>query len=252
MKFGIEGQIYNLNTLWEQITLAQAVAISKVDIDTDLLEKLLKSNEIEYEDGIMKYCRKVISILSDAPELMLDKLDDIFIIVLIDYVKYIIHGLYYMNLETYKPIGLKSIKFKGIVYNLPESLLVNNEEILCYKEPSKHIIEVSNIMGMLDELEHQGIELMNLVCAIYLKEEGEVHDDHITAMKSEIFKELPMSVVWEVFFFTYYSLINYVISLKIYSTLPERLKATANENLTHGYTRLLTQEWQERLSMLNN
>ena len=253
MKFEVENNKYTINCIWESITLRDAIAITDIDIEEEKLKYLISSQEIEYEDELMKYIKDVLGILTDCPRVMLDKIDNIFLVVLFDMVKYIVNGLYFLNLETYKPIGIKEIKFKGRVYKMPESLIINDEEILAYKTSSKNIIDASNIVGMLDQMQNKGIKLMNLVAAIYLKEENKDEtDEEIIALKSKLFMDLPMSVIWEVFFFTYYSLINYIIGSRLYLELENQKKIKKQLNSIRGYIRLQNKGLQEILERSKN
>jgi hypothetical protein len=246
MNFNINNRTYTLNTLWETISLRQAMKIVELEISEEDLNYLLTTDDISIPERLLDYVIQVLTILSNVPLKVWDKVNPLYLIVLFQLIKKIIYGLHYLNLETYTPQGIKEIRFKGKTYKMPESLLINDEEIVCYKEPSKNIIEASNLVQMMGELETKGISLMHLVCAIYLKEDpNELYDEEQIAHRSELFKDLPMSIVFEVFFFTYFYLINYLIGLRISLENPKTIKKFLKKNSTPGYSQLLNKEWLE-------
>lgn len=218
MRFKIEKNKYSLKTLWEDVTLREAIDLLKFEIEEDSFEKLYTEEDVDkFNKKEIDYMRKVVNYLAKPNIAKLYQIDEAFIYVLFSYVKHLIYNLYHMNIETYKPKGIQEITFKGTKYYLPDSLLVNQETIVGYKEKSKFVTEANNLMNLIAEHKGRGIEALNLLVALYLKEDkDEVYDDERVARRAEIFMDLPMSIIWEVFFYTYYSYLNFAIASKIY------------------------------------
>lgn len=222
MKFKIENKQYKLKTAWEDITLRQAIELLKFDVDEKTLEKLHTEEDVDkFTSSEMEYMRKVVNYLSTPNISKLNQIDNAFIYVLYSLCSHLVFNLYNMNVETYIPRGIEEITFKKTKYYLPEVLKVNDETIVGYKERSKFVTEGNNLMNVIAEHKGKGLEALNLLAALYLKEDkDEVYDDERVAKRAELFMDLPMSVVWEVFFCIYYSYLNYVIASKVSLEFP--------------------------------
>jgi hypothetical protein len=243
MTFKIDGKRYKLKIAWLTVTLSDAVRICALEIAEDDLKPILGDEVIDVNERQLRYMANALSILSNCPADVLEATDKDSIVVLFDAVKYMVRLLYYMNIEEYEPSGVYTYLFNRRVYRLPESLVVDDNPILCYEEPCKNIIEASNIMKIVAEMKNEGLDKMRYVCALYLKEHGE-NDYDVKAIerKAELFKDLPMAIVWDVFFFMYFSLSRYMIdtvtpSLKEVGML-RRVKYT-----TLGFIQLLRKGW---------
>jgi len=217
MKFKYNKKNYSLKVVWEDITLREAIALSKVEIDEKTLEKLYKEDDPDnFSTGEFDLMREYIKILSFPNISKFDAMDNAFVFVLFSYVKHLIYHLYYLNIETYTPIGIQEFKFQNKTYYLPETLNVNGEQIIGYKERSKYVTEANNLMAHISKAKSKGVEALNLLTALYVKEDkDEVYDDETVAKRAELFYDLPMSIVWEVFFYIYFSYINYALVLKM-------------------------------------
>ncbi len=217
MKFKFLKKSYSLKTVWEEITLREAIALSRIEIDEKTLEKLHKEEDPDnFTTGEIELMREYIKILSFPNISKFVDMDNAFVFVLFSYVKELIYHLYYLNIETYKPIGIQEFKFKDKTYYLPETLNVNGEQIIGYKERSKFVTEANNLMNHISKAKGKGVEALNLLAALYIKEDkDEVYDDERVAKRAEVFYELPMSIVWEVFFYIYFFYINYAIASKV-------------------------------------
>ncbi len=234
MNFTIEKRKYDLAATWEEVTLKQAIKISKLDFNEEMFKRLIgvdDPGELGEED--LAYMIQVITILSDVKPATLKKIDTHMLFVIFTHVRYIINGLFYMNIETYKPIGVKEISFKGKKYYTPETLLVAGENIVAWKEKSKFVTEANNIMATIAESKKEGIELLPFLCAIYLKENpDEDYNDEKIVKRSELFIDLPMMIVWEVFFYMFYSYINFVLASRMYLIEKEKMTPLRRTSLT--------------------
>lgn len=245
MEFKLNRKTYKLKTFFEEITLSDAEKISKIDVTDDDLQKII-------EDSVPKdrYVIEVLSILSDAPKEELENLDQYSIATLFDCVRHFIKALFFMNFEKYEAIGVQSIRFKGKVYTMPESMMVEDELILCHKEPSINVIEVNNLLTLLTEMKMRGVEALRYAAAIYLRPKGDdrSYDEEVINERAEHFKELPFSIGLEVFFSLYFYFSSYLISTNA-CLEPQRGKMLHS---MYGFIQLLKRGLQVRLKMLKN
>jgi len=232
MRYTVQKRDYSLKATWEEITLREAIQLAKLEINEDQFKIIVKEEDVDQlNDTQLTYMRDVVKLLTDAKPGVIDGIDSAMLLVLFTQVRYLIYGLYFMNIESYKPKGTQEITFNGKKYYTPETLTVNDENIVAYKEKSKFVTEANNIMTIIGERKKEGIELLNLLCAIYLKEDpDEDYDDEKISQRAAEFNDLPMSIVWEVFFCIFYSYINYALALKIY--LEEKAKMTPLKRLS--------------------
>jgi hypothetical protein len=241
MTFYVNGKRYKLNIAWNTVTLKQAVAITQLRLDEEKLKHLLESDEVTYCDDTMRYITSVLDILTNCPNM--EQVDNDSKVVMFDLIKYMIRMLYYMNIEEYQPEGISHIRFNSKRYVMPESIMIEDKPILCHKEPCKNIVEASNIMKVVSEMKSEGLSKMKYVCAIYLKEqEGEMYNPEVIAKRAKEFEELPMNVVWDVFFFMYFSLAKYMHGIVVPSlSRMGRLQRVKYSIL--GFLQLLKKAW---------
>lgn len=225
MKFTINKKEYTLAVYWQSMTLNQAERIAALEYESDVIDSAIKAAWLEHDRQQLDYIVDVLAILSDCPKDVLRHTEPIHIGVLFDAVVMLVDGLFNFNLEAYVPKGVEKIRWKGNTYILPENLTLENEIMACFKEPAKNITEAGNFVSMIHEMKYKGISVMKYICAYYLKRPGDgIITDELAAERAELFKELPMSIVWEVFFCTYFSFINSAINFRLSFVKPSRLQ----------------------------
>ena len=201
MNFKINKRSYKLKDDWFNITLADAVRLTKTQ---DKIERL--------------------AILSDCPIDVLRKTEPLHLQVLYDYVEDYINAIYKIDIENYPVMGLSKYKHKGVNYYMPEGVEIADNYVPMINEPSHNILEAQEVLKHISELETKGIEFMNVLCAIYLKEKQGLINDKDIARRSLAFKDLPMFVVFEVFFCIHFSLVNFFIETRFCSIQKKSLK----------------------------
>lgn len=248
IKFSINKRNYKLNNSIDIITIGEAIDIVNIghNLKEDELDKLLFEEITELSDYERDYIIKILLKLSPDLDLeTISKTKDIAIITIWNEVKYIMAQIYFTNFDNYNAIGLTEIDFKGRTYYFPESLEINDENILAYKEPAKNITEAGNLLNIIQsgELEDKGINLLPLLTAIFFREDkSELYDEEKIAKRAELFKDLPLSIGFEAFFFFYYYSINYIVSLRYSLIKPRLLNLKKALTTTLGYIRLQTRE----------
>lgn len=252
MKFSINEKEYTLKSSWYDLTIQDAINVVSHELDEERHNFLLENDELEYDDHTTEYQKNVIVELSNCPKEILDKLDKTYISVLFINVKTIVLYLYKYNFEKHEMVGVEEINFKGTIYRIPESLRVNGEDILMFKEPSKNVLEVSNLMKLIEEMSEKGVKLLPYVVAIYLREldTQDLYDDEIVNKRAEVFHQLPLWIAYEVFFFTYVSMCNSAIALKIFLEREKRKKFKKIRNLVTGFIKWLKVVWSRTLELL--
>ena len=217
MKIKLNNKTYEMKDDWYSITINDATKITELDFSGEKLDNLLDSFDLDYDDETMAYIIDVISILSNAPKEVLQKVENKNLIILFMEIKRIINYIYRYNFEQHKSLGIDEFMFNNKLYKIPSYLKVGDDIILFHKEASKNVLEVSNLMKIMEEMEHKGIQLLNYICAIYLREDvNETYDDEKINERAELFRELPLVIGYEVFFCIYYYMSYWAIISKIY------------------------------------
>lgn len=253
MQFKINEKTYNLSVFWSTTTLRQAIQISEIDFDEKKLENLLTDDGSNvFDQETYNYIRKCVAILSDCPLDVLNNVYDAQMGALWDIISFIIRSLYYVKFEKYASVGLHSINFKGKKYYLPESLKINYEEILAFQEPSINVVEVSNIVYNLNQMKNKGVFQMKYICAILLREDPhETYDVKKINARAEIFEELPMSVVFECFFFINSFSSNYLTSsLNFLPPTPKEKVLKKITRIAYGFFQWLRRNTTKTLTKL--
>lgn len=232
MIFTIDKKNYRLKIAWNTVTLNDATSIAKLNLPEGFITGDFKQSP--------RQMIEVLAILSNCPIEVLSQTDEISIISLYEIVHYMVNQLYTFNLDDYNPIGVQEIRFKGKRFLMPKTILIDDKPIFCYDEPCKKIIESNNLIQLISEMKHEGIDKMRYICAMYLNEKGKRgYDAEVIEKRANLFRELPMTIVWDVFFFIYSSLSSYMIATVIPSLKEERSKAKRIRYTMHGFLLLL-------------
>lgn len=111
-----------------------------------------------------------------------------------------IHGEYP---TTYHPIGITDFTHKGVRYLMPTTIDLGDEQILEGDTRVKPFREASNLLMTFSKMRTEGIKVMPYFCASLVKEsKDEEYDEQLILKRAAAFQDLPMNVVWEVFFYT--------------------------------------------------
>ena len=216
----VEGHDYSLRNEWGDITLSQYLAIAVIPLPVKLRRKwdsLMEGTDDydkvkdTYRDVIKNYplyYGKVIGVLSDIPEKVIERIEwSVREQLFNDYLWYIAMSAISQvpldkreKVEYYDPIGAAAFTFKGETYYLPESLQYGGQKTPLAEERIVTFAEAADIEIALHDIAEKGIDGLAQLCAVYLRKKGEAHSDELVLQRMEMFKELPMTAVWEVFF----------------------------------------------------
>ena len=247
MIFTINHNDYKLNIAWNTVTLDDAVKLTNIELDEAKLMPLL-DGKFTTDPEELNYIRQTLSVLSDCPAEVFEQTDSDSLVVMFDIVRYMIKQLYLMNIEEFQVQGMTELTFKGKTYYMPDTLMLNQQPILMSKEPSKNVVEAMDVMRNISDMRSKGVDQMRYICAIYLKEKrGEAYDPEAIARRAALFGELPMHVVWEVFFFTYWHTNKFMIdtNLRCFEKVGAAKKVL---HLIRGFFLFLKLRWLARFA----
>jgi hypothetical protein len=97
----------------------------------------------------------------------------------------------------YEPKGIKSFEWNGVEYHLPKMTADGFGGLLPMAEETAESWAESNDLHIASENPY---ECMPLIVAILCRPEGEPYNELTARQRSEVFKQLPVSIAFEVFF----------------------------------------------------
>jgi hypothetical protein len=178
---------------WRELTLEQAIKIKAVELPdvADTFEWFEHLDKVKQLWQI--FTRSKVDIETISPSELVHY-----------FVKYILPMVQDLNAEypkTYNPVLMHAFKHKGIRYNMPTSLQVGEEVILSHGQRARRFTEASNLLKVYSQLGRQGLTIMaQFVASVVNEKEGEEWSETRIIARGEAFKDLPMDIVWEVFF----------------------------------------------------
>ena len=163
------------------------------------LQKKLTPDQIYKEHP--KFYGEALMLVSDIPKEVMDFIDPLSRIEFFtDYLEADFLDIYFGIPNNYKSQYISEFTFKDVEYLMPKSLKVLDKYIPAYNETALSFTEAADIMATVHNLEDQGIKAMSSVIAIYCRKENEEYNEKLVIERSELFKDLPLQIVWEVFF----------------------------------------------------
>ena len=196
--------IFSIRSNWHEIDYLTALAIEELPIP-DKLHKLYTSTsekdwnrliteQVEEENTI--YFKTIIGLLGDIPQDILDKtqhgIDDFYHRYLELYIIDIIKT--YPSKQTFSPCNQEWVELNKIKYYFPTSKKIINDTQLLAQETVAPILEALDISS-----NKMGVSGLLALGAILLREKPGYNEDEVLN-RVEIFKQLPMQTLWEVFF----------------------------------------------------
>lgn len=107
----------------------------------------------------------------------------------------VIRPLYMVGL--YEPQNIKSFEWEGVTYHLPKMTADGFGGLLPMIEETAESWAESNDLHLASENPY---ECMPLIVAILCRPEGEPYNELTARQRAEVFKQLPVSIAFEVFF----------------------------------------------------
>lgn len=197
IKITINKKTHRLATEWTDITVKQGIAINALTLPVDNY----KDDAEWVSKDTINYMIDVFCICSDIQRKDIQGVSagDIKAYFLYYLLKFVI-DLHSIEPISYVPNNIRSFKFGDKEYFMPESLKVESTVLPMYNTSAVDFVESSNIMSNIAKLEADGLKHMPYIVAIYCRPAGEEYNEQVTLERAKEFMNLPMSVVWEVFF----------------------------------------------------
>lgn len=259
IKLSINKSTYKLITTWQEMTINHAIKICEVGLPASITSKNEgdKTGVTDFMDlEGLNFVKKIVSILGAIPEKELDKTHAGDVLNMFGFVMPLVFDLYSMTPQSYNPVMIEDFIFKGERYLMPQSKVFNDVFMPGVNVDSVTFVESANLMASIHKLKEHGIRNMPALIACYCKKEGEQFDQFVIMQRAEEFKELPMAVAWEVFFYMASSLHTAMKDMLTYLrevTTPAKkttIKNWVEERFRRGYMRRLRRD-MARGKMLN-
>lgn len=256
----VNGVEYTAIETWEEMPLSTAIQVHQVTDDMpsllrELYDHSIKQNpdkketdklydKITEEDRIKLFplfYGQIICVLSDVPHSIMDGiLWDVRTSFYKQYCERLVQGILfgdYSDIKNIKSFDVEKGPFKGTYY-LPTSghFLGGNVELTKVKdqkistdvpmenEQTIAFVEVADLEIYSERLKGGKYEVAPNIVSILCRPEGEEYDEKKSLARAESFMELPMSVVWEVFFCT-----HQLLTISSQNTLISQLRKEVDE-----------------------
>lgn len=217
IKVTIDEKDYQIKNFWDEITLRKAQELINIPIPDSLkeiYEALLiddklktyhkKQKALAPEQQIKEhplFFGKTITLLSDIPDEVMEYVDpESRIEIYFNHIEQNYLDIFFGTPNDYKPENIKQFEFKNETFYFPETLKIFDKFIPQYKENALPFTEAADIMIKIGRLKDFGIEAMSEIIAIYCRKKNEQYNEQLVIERSEGFRDLPMNIVWEVFF----------------------------------------------------
>lgn len=221
VNFKINNETYQFPSTWVDITVKTATQLhhicdsmppklkDKYDIimngadEKELkkdIDKWIESVEdnLQIKDFPIFY-GKVIEALSNVPQNLIDMTtisSRLHIYSL--YLEKFVMGLMY-NGAGYQSVGISSFEFNDNTYQLPTNKRMNDLIIPMEALSTVQFCEASDFMALINS-QDKGFKFAAYIVAILCLKKGEIYNEDIIVDRSKEFNDLPMDIVWEVFF----------------------------------------------------
>jgi len=199
---------------WSDLTIQDCIDIVDIDMPESLKDLYSSKDNDQYSDKYDKisdkiriknteYYGKVMKIMTNIPSDIIDTLQwweriDIYETHLQQFVIDL-----YSQVPNYISEEIKTFEFEGDTFFIPESLKVLDRLIPMPKETALTYTEGAEFFKQIIEMQEKGIEKFPMLIAILCRRKDEQYDETLTLARAERFKQLPMSIAWEVFFYIY-------------------------------------------------
>jgi hypothetical protein len=145
--------------------------------------------------------------------------------------------------RCYMPRGLSSFDFGGVTYKLPTSLPFDGGEVLGVDLTARRFVEAGNLLAEFARVRRDGIRRLPYLVAAVVSVEGEGYDEAVVLRRASLFYDLPMPIVWEVFF-SLLALLRKCLNVTLASMAEEAERLATDEVMRSGRTSWLRRAWQ--------
>jgi hypothetical protein len=243
--------IYN----WEDITLQKFCDLAAIpmpagyedyiqadgkftsDTFDQYIDVVSKITDEQINEDFPLYYRKVVECLTNIPinkinQLTNDQIEHIYNCYLRSFVLTLIYHapvmLYMAQIKHYEPDYIRSFKIGSQRYYLPEVVNIMGQDVPLAREPIITYSEASDIFrGM--KVSKEDVKRLALFMSIYCRKKGEKYNEQTALEREPIMMQVPMSIVWSVFFYTIQLLPNYTHSIQLFGRLQRSIREARDQ-----------------------
>lgn len=219
----VNGQEYRVASDWKDITIADVAKVLSIQMPDSLkavytaaanreglpeeqLDMKIKEAEsaISFDDqykSIPRYFSKVLGALSDIPGDVLKKTSSVTISTIYHkYLQRLVEGVTFQALD-YQYRQIEEFEWDGVVYKLPQSREVFGVMVPMVSLTALEFTESADMMIHAAHLTQSRdfTKVANLI-SIVCRPEGEEYNEEVSLARAKEFLNLPMDIVWDVFF----------------------------------------------------
>jgi len=136
----------------------------------------------------------------------------------------------YMNGLDNKPSGLDSFDFEGDTYYFPRAKKVLDKERPMGYLSTIQFTEAADLDVYMNGLDNKDYSVLANICAILCVKDNEEYDEDVMLERAERFKQLPMNIAWDVFFYLGELLTTYTKTIVPYSLEKVKLNMQRQPN----------------------
>ena len=233
IKFKVNGKSYNLKNTWSEITIADGIKLSELE-----LPKALQKAEIQNSDLLeiesINFAKSVLEILSGCKDFENTHAGDV--VYFFKSVLQIALDVFNLSPVSFMPEMPVSFTFENEVYYYPTSQEFEGALIPATNLDAVSFCESANLLSSLNDVKKEGLKQMPLFIACYCKKQGEQFDQFVALERSKKFINLPMTVAWEVFFCMAHFLTSQVAAIQ--ESLKKENRRTTLKKVLLGFFQL--------------
>lgn len=223
-----------LRALWEALAAGDDKAHAKADEDIGL---------VELEKTFPTYYGKVIRCLTNVPQTVINMMHTALREMLFNnYLRHYVYSTFAQfpltlddgKVTQYAPPERADFKLQGTTYELPRTLKVFGSDVPLGDEPAITFAEASDIEIALRQMATGAANRLPMFLAVYCRPAGESYDEKRTIAREKLFHELPMDIVWSVFFCIYRQLKTYQNSTRQFSVRAAQILQAKYGSLVSG------------------
>lgn len=225
----VNGKEYSAIRSWSEMTLAKAIEVHRVISDippslrsiyavqtiADAEERKKKLDEVyagltpdDHIKTFPQFYGKVLGVLTNIPAEVIEQiLWESRTVFYNEYCLTFVYGFLHWPVD-YVPHQIDSFNFKGVEYFLPEGKTVMgikrpmaNVEMIEFAECADLESRAQSLAGGKFEV---AANIISILCRPKVERDGQMvierYDEDTCLKRAELFAELPMDIVWEVFF----------------------------------------------------
>jgi len=245
IKIDVLDEQYDVITEWSELTIEKFVKVQQI-VDNapkklkDIIgyiytndKKELESIELSKNESLKtfpKFYGDMLGVLCDIDRKIINQIDrdsreQFFNVYLI---KFAI-GCLYAPIDI-EPSGLDSFDFEGDTYYFPRAKKVLDKERPMGYLSTIQFTEAADLDVYMNGLDNKDYSVLANICAILCVKDNEEYDEDVMLERAERFKQLPMNIAWDVFFYLGELLTTYTKTIVPYSLEKVKLNMQRQPN----------------------